>query len=298
MKHLTAFLTAVGAAAVLCAQSPGVRELELPHPPDSMTEPRDRADFLVAHFWDNLDTADTTLTHSPEFIESNFATYATIFPICNLDSVLPPAATALLAKAHGDSQFFSLLVNTADKYLYDPYSPVANEAAYAVFLEAILADSCLDPTVRPRFEMQRADIAKNAPGTPATDFDITLRSGGETTLHALLGGAPRTLLLFYDPDCHDCSVLIEEMQASPETQAALADKRLQIVAVYPDGDEDMFAAGVGKIPAGWTDGMNTGGAIFEQELYNIRHTPSVYLLAPDATVLARDIPLADILQML
>lgn len=265
-----------------------VDELQLPAVPPTLTAPADRAAYIVAHFWDNMDFADTIRSHDANFIEQNFANFASLFPLVDTDTTLVPAAAALMKRAEADREAYNLLAETADKYLYDPNSPMLNEAAYIPFLRAITGSTFIDPALRARYEAQLADATKNLPGTIAADFTITLRGGSTATLHRLCSGARAVLLMFYDPDCDNCAHLISQMKSDPALSAAVTSGNVKIIAVYPDGEADLFASGAGKIPAEWTDGMSPDGEIVESELYSIRATPTLYLLDGSARVVMKD----------
>lgn len=73
----------------------------------------------------------------------------------------------------------------ADKYLYDPNSPIRNEEFYIPVLECMVTSPLLDDTgkIRPRDRLALAQ--KNRPGTQALDFTYTLASGKQGTLHGL-----------------------------------------------------------------------------------------------------------------
>lgn len=265
-----------------------IAELQLPAVPPTLVTPADRAAYIVAHFWDNMDFADTIRSHDTNFIEQNFANFASLFPLVDADTTLAPAAAALMKRAEADRAAYNLLAETADKYLYDPNSPMLDEASYIPFLRAITASTFIEPALRARYEAQLADATKNLPGTIAADFTIARRDGSATTLHRLCRGARAVILMFYDPDCENCAHLISQMKSDPALSAAVASGKVKIVAIYPDGEADLFAAGAGKIPAEWTDGMSPDGEIVESETYSIRATPTLYLLDGSARVVMKD----------
>lgn len=279
---------AVTTPTATAAATAAVDELQLPAVPPTLVTPADRAAYIVAHFWDNMDFADTLRSHDANFIEQTFANYASLFPLVDADTTLTPAAAALMKRAEADREAYNLLAETADKYLYDPNSPMLNEAAYIPFLRAITGSTFIDSALRVRYEAQLADATKNLPGTIAANFTIALRDGSTTSLHRLCSGARAVLLMFYDPDCDNCAHLISQMKSDPALSAAVASGKVRILAVYPDGEADLFASGAGKIPTEWTDGMSPDGEIIESELYSIRATPTLYLLDGSAMVVMKD----------
>ncbi|MDE6461085.1 MAG: DUF5106 domain-containing protein [Paramuribaculum sp.] len=264
------------------------QELQMPQIPDSLRTAPLRAAYLIEHFWDNMDFSDTALSTDPQFIEQNFSNYASLFPHTDIDSVLPAAAKTLMQRAESNRDAYNLLAQTADTYLYEPESPVANENAYLYFLKAITDSQFIDSALRIRYEVQLQDVLKNRPGTVATDFDLRLRNGDTTTLLNKCKSAKANLLLFYDPDCSDCATLVNYMKRDTSLAKAIASGHLNIIAVYPEGDETQFAGAAGKIPDEWTDAINPEGAIIENELFNIPSFPTIYLLDAEGKVLLKN----------
>lgn len=263
-------------------------ELRLPAIPSTLKSAPERAAYLIAHFWDNMDFADTTMSANAQFMEQNFANYASLFPHTDIAAILPDAAKALMHRAEVNRDAYNLLAETADTYLYEPESPVANEGAYMYFLQAINESPFIDPALRTRYEIQLEDVMKNRPGTQATDFEILLRDGTNTTLLEKCKDAKATILIFYDPECDNCSRLVEEMLRDPDLNRAVSQKHLNIIAVYPDGDKEEFGKAEGKIPGGWTDGMSPNGKISEDELYSMPTFPTLYLIDANGKVLIKN----------
>ncbi len=262
-------------------------QLPLPQIPAHITVPEQRAAYIVTHFWDSMDFADTTLSHDTAFIEQNFANFASLFPLIDTRTTLSGAAVALMKKAEANRTAYNLLAETADKYLYDPESPMLSEEAYIPFLEAITGSPFIDNALRARYTAQLEDACKNRQGTTAVDFDMITRAGKKTTLLKECAGATAVILMFYDPECDNCSRIISHMDNDGALHAALTSGRVRIIAVYPDGDEDMYATAAGKIPGKWIDAINPGGKITEQELYSLRAMPSIYLLDVKGTVIIK-----------
>ena len=57
-----------------------VEELPLPSVPETLREPAERADFVVAHFWDGMDFTDRRRALDSAFVEQNFANFASVLP--------------------------------------------------------------------------------------------------------------------------------------------------------------------------------------------------------------------------
>lgn len=281
-------------AAAAAEQTPD--ELPLPAIPDALRTPGARAGYLIEHFWDSFDFRDTLRGRDLDFLEQNFVNFIALFP--HADTVSQrPAAARLLRKAEADPEAFRLLGETIEKYLYDPNSPMLNEASYALFLEEMLRSPLLDdPYARMRPEMQLADIGKNRPGTEAADFSYLTRSGKRARLRNTPGET--ILLLFYDPDCSHCAEIIEALAADSRLAEAVEQGRTKVLMVYPDDDKALWKSTCARYPASWEVAMATDGTIAEQMAYVLRAMPSIYLLDRDKRVILKDAPPAAVVAAL
>ena len=92
----------------------------------------------------------------------------------------------------------------------------------------------------------------------------------------------RTVLLFYNPTCGECSQIIAELTADNAIAELIGNGGIKMVAVYQDGDRDEWDTHAEKIPDDWTDGFTT--ADLADTLYAIPELPALYLVAPDGTI--------------
>lgn len=272
----------------LTVEKVALTELPLPEVPASLRTPEERAAYVLNHYWDALDFADTTLVRSQAFIEPYFATYATLFPI--VDSTTKKAAAAsLLKRAEADRDAYNLIAATADTYLGENDSPVADTETYMAFLSALADAAYLDSARLTRVKATLESLEKNRPGTPATDFTVILPSGAESTMRQLSASHRLTLLLFHDPECADCSALIGKMYTDPLLTDALSKGLLKIIAVNVSGEYDKWKSDPHHIPAQWTDAFSPEGEVMAEEIYHLPTLPSLYLLDANQTVMSREI---------
>ena len=154
------------AAAPKAPVPDAVEELPLPLVPSTMTEPTDRAAFIAEHFWDTMDFADTLRSYDEAFMEQNFANFANILPFVDRQRA-QSAVDRLMKGAEADSVAYGKLADIAEKYLYDPNSPMLDEESYILFLNAITGSEFMDRDSRLRFESHLADALKNRLGSTA-----------------------------------------------------------------------------------------------------------------------------------
>ncbi|RHO67081.1 DUF5106 domain-containing protein [Parabacteroides sp. AF48-14] len=272
-----------------------VKPFTLPAIPITLTDPATRADYLVAHYWDSLDFADTTRL-TDEQIEQAFADYLDVLAYASPDAANTSIGRTL-DKARPVQAAFGWFTEMYEKYLYDPNSPMQNEERYRVVLEHIIADQQIEDIykVRPAFQLEQEN--KNRPGNVASDFTYTLANGKKGTLHGIK--ADYTLLFFYDPECPDCRHTREFLQQSEQVTNLVNSGKLKILALYPDEDIETWKAYRSAIPPTWLNACDgTAAKKIKSKLYAIRAIPSLYLLDKNKRVLLRDAVIEQIIPVL
>ncbi len=259
-------------------------ELPLPTVPASLRTPRERAAYILEHFWDAMDFTDTLRSRDAAFVEQNFANFASVFPHADT-AVVRRAAAQLLRRAEHDTAGYLLLAETAEKYLYEPFSPIYDEGHYSFFLDELLRTQRLDASEKIRYRYQQQAIAKNRPGSRAADFTYLDRDGRRRTLHGTPG--QRLLVLFYDPECPHCDEVLELLRSDARLAAAIAAGDISVLAIFADGDRASWPQSAKGIPAAWSAGLDLTG-VQEHDRYVLRNLPALYLLDRDRTVLLKE----------
>lgn len=255
--------------------------------PETMTEPQERRSFLLLHYWDNYDFADTALLRRPEVTEQGLVNYVALAGShpdeAEVGRALDVFCGRLLASEEAAKEMPALM----EKYLYDPMSPMPDEALYARFLDALLAHVPADDARRGRWTFLRALLGRNNPGQRAENFTYYLPDGQRRTLAETPVNAPVLLLFFYDPECENCHATLQEMKANDALAEAVRSGRAQVLAVYTEGNPGLWRARLDEIPAGWTVGADRE-QIKTEALYDLKAMPSLYLLDADRRVLLKD----------
>ena len=263
-----------------------IPELELPNVPATLRDLRTRANYIVAHFWDALDFRDTRRSRNRAFMEQSFSNFISVFPYAG-EQEQRETVGSLLKKAEADSAAYMLLIDIAEKYLYETESPMQSEDYYIFFLENIVTSPILGTqgTIRPRRQLEAA--RKNRPGMTAADFAYTTRNGRRTTLHktAVKG---ELLLMFYDPDCEHCKETMAEMQQNKQLANQIAEGVRTVLAIYSGDDRELWQRTAVSLPENWVVGYESG-LMQETGAYVLRTMPTLYLLDRDKKVVQKEV---------
>ena len=263
--------------------------LPLPSVPSDLTVPMQRADYIMRHFWDAMDWNDTCAARNSAFMEINMVNFFSIAPHASSDAVTS-SFRDFAAHAAADSISLQLVAELSHRYLGERQSPVYHEPSYEIMCR-VLAD-CYQPQSPQRVYLDYAlqTLAKNRHGTRAADFTFIDRHGRTRTLFSTLRQGTVTLLIFFDPGCSDCHTLTAALTRDSSIARQITDGALAVTLITPfDTDPAAWQRYADTLPTAWTVGYSPLGQIDTDELYDLPAIPSIYLLAPDGTVIHRNL---------
>jgi len=293
MKRLIATIILTAVVIVMDAQA----TFPYPEMPTTLTSPSERGAYLAVHYWDNYDFADTTLIDRQEIAEQGFANFIDLLP--RLDSIAAARGISIFGeKAFGgetQGKVADGFETMMEHYLADPNSPMRNEGLYILFLEAQIKamDKNGFNTSRPKEKLTTA--MRNRPGTKASDLEFTTRQGQHSSLWAT--DAKQLLLIFYDPACDHCSEILRLLHEDKKIQGWVADGELKVLAVYTEGNRQLWLDTCEGMPGEWTVAID-GSGIVANNIYDLPAMPVFYLLDNDKKVVMKDPSLSDLLNAL
>lgn len=279
------FLMVLCMAMSVCGvKAQGGVEFPYPQIPTMMTEPQQRATYLLMHYWDNVDFKDMKLVANDDFMEQGFVNYLSVLPIVDAQTA-ERSVEAMMKRAEVNVVAYKKLVNIAEKYLFEPNSPMVSDEMYIMFLNQVLKTSVLSKVEKARFEYQHKVVMKNRVGSVATDFLYIDKEGKSGTLHKFEAG--ETLLIFYDPDCDNCTEIIEKLRYNRELNAKIMSGKMKVLAIYAEDNLELWKRELAKMPTNWVVGRAVS-KIKPLGLYILRAMPAIYLLDKDKKVVKKE----------
>lgn len=274
--------TALSTELEPCAE--GTRRFKRPAERLSDLKTPEQLEEYIAHYWDDFDfeCGERVSEYDEVDTYSAFAAYVMIIPREQADSLL----RKLIHRAEQSREVLDFFSEMAHEVLNDPNSPTRNDEYYIPILETLLESDLLDEfdKIVPQHDLKMA--RQNGIGTIANDLKYTLLSGATHSLHSLK--ADFTILLFNNPGCEMCATIIDEISHSEVIRALSNELKITTLAVYPDEDLEAWRNYLPNMPQGWICAYDRGMMITQQESYDLKAIPSLYLLDRDKRVLIKD----------
>ncbi len=242
--------------------------------------------YMEEHYWDNVpfDDAEFFLHADTTSMLRAFVQYAAqMVPWDNP----APTMSALMKRASVNKPALEFFAMLADKSLYYSESPVRSDELYIPVLEALIASPFLDQYEKMPYEYRLHMAQQNRIGSVANDFTYTTASGRTGTLHKI--PSKYTLLYLNNPGCPMCGTITEGLTKSELVTRLMKERKLTILAIYPDEDLTAWREHLKDFPATWIVGYDAGTHMSNDELYDLRAIPSIYLLDKEKKVLAKDL---------
>ena len=277
------------------AQSPRQEqavEPQFPFPsiPSTLTEPEERKEYLLQHYWDNFDFSDSALVNNRDVSEQGFVNQIALLA----DGITGPElirqsmdnfCSGMEQNTHARKVFMQM----AEDYLYDPNSPFYNEDLYLVYLKRMVQSKALDEAQKSTLAFKAELASRNRVGTEATDFVYYLPDGSKRSLKQTSVRGNRMILVFYDPECPSCHETLQQMMDDTALANAVDKGNVTVTAIYTEGNEDAWKKALPQMPENWIIG-NDRMAVKDHALYDLKAMPSLYLLDARKQVLLKDVP--------
>ena len=274
------------------------KEFPFPTIPSTLTEPETRKSYLLTHYWEQFDFADTTLVDNRDITEQGFVNFIALLADGTTSDELTRKSMENWCKRFILSTYACpVLMKMADDYFYNPNSPFYNEHLYGMYLEALIKEFPKGEAQVSRFSFRLNLLKRNNPGDRATDFTYYLPDGNRCTLAATPVKGDRLLLVFYDPECESCHAVLGQMTASAALAKAVQTGRISVLAIYTEGNEEVWRKALPDMPEGWTIGADHE-AVKTGALYDLKAMPSLYLLDGQKKVLLKDAAFEEISRFL
>jgi hypothetical protein len=266
-------------------QTNEVPVFEMVSVPNLITDPQRRAEYAIAQYWDKFNFSDTAYIHYPEVTEQALSNYIYIMGNASKEKAIS-SIRGMLKKAEVEKVMYTYFTGLYEKYLYDPNAPMRNEELYIPVLQAMVQTPLLDEVekIRPAHLLEM--VLKNRLGEAAADFTYELANGKTGRLYEVK--SDYLILYFYNPDCENCREVTRNISQSQLINGLISAGKLKVLSIYPDEDKQEWRKHVPEMATTWINGDDKDAILKNEEIYDLRAIPCLYLLDKNKTVLLKD----------
>ena len=269
--------------------------------PSVITTPEDALVYLAENYWTGITEPSRSYCCDSVYVsgvdksvvEQKFADWTLVLDNVQME-IADKAIANLYDKAYAceknnpSSNVFETFVSLAQRYFYDPNSPLRNEDYYLPFVSRYAQYEGLSDVEKGKYAREARLCSLNRKGTKAADFRFADRRGRIRNLYDIK--ADLTLVFFSNPGCNACMEIINVLKEQPVISSLIKSGRMAVLNIYIDEDIQAWRSYMSVYPEQWYNGFDPDLVVRNDELYNIRAIPSLYLLDKEKNVLMKDVP--------
>ncbi len=257
---------------------------EIPTLPNGRKDSSYAYRYFKAHFWDDMDLADSRLIRTPVF-HTKLKKYVDQVVVQHPDSIFKEAVI-LIEKARSDPDMFKYIIWFIT-YHYENSDIMGFEKVFVDIVDRYyisgdapwVSGPVLENIIKKASRIRPLLLGELAPNMIMMDTNNQLVS--LYNVDAFI-----TILLFWDPDCGHCEKEIPDLKEVYDTYKEKYE--LEIFAVCSDTSLVKWKKHIIKREMNWinVDGPRTVTGDYH-ELYDIQTTPVIYILDMNKKILAK-----------
>ena len=187
-----------------------------------------------------------------------------------------------------ETSFYEIF-DRMEKILGSNVSPYKMENSYIKMLKYMLSYKNLETARKTRYEHELSIIDKNHTGDILPNFRIVMSNGDTTTFHQIK--SDYMLLYLQHPTCPTCREVRGRMANFAALNSAIAKGNLKVLTVYFEDDANVWKNFIHSSEANpsYLHGWNFDQTIEENNLFDTRTIPYMFLIDKDKRVIRKDI---------
>lgn len=268
-------------SAIMSAQTqPNKTYFPYPSVPENLTTLYDRSDYLIEHFWErcNLKSA---FSYRDKFKQA-FSDYVGIIPYANRD-VVTKSVAELIKEVKKNPANMLTLGKIAEETLYSDSAVIWSDELYYPFAKAVAETKKIANEDKARFKYHAQVLSHSQIGMTAFELPYTNELGEQCNLKDIV--SPITIIFINEYDCDDCMFAKARLSTNIKANELITEGTLNIVSLSPSEADEEWREAMSSYPDKWIK-----AATPEVESYfDIRMTPSIYILNNKREIVAKNI---------
>jgi hypothetical protein len=280
LRKILTYALIAGSAALMSAQDRIVIDplFEYPTAPESMDGLQERSEYLLEHFWDNMDFKNKS-TVDQNALNDAFSVYSA--PMRFADAAKVDTSVQKLLSSISKNPALSLqFAKAAEESLYGPRAYYWNDDIFLRFVDNVLSNKSIKKERKLRYQRIKTQLVNTLQGSVPPGFDYVTPAGKTAHYHP---NGVITVIEFGDPDCDDCRHAKLRMDTDIRFSTLVDKGKVNVLFIYVDPEEG-WEEKLKDYPSKWHVGASEEVA----DIYDIRNTPSIYVIDKEGHVAAKN----------
>ena len=252
---------------------------EYPVSPEEIVTLSDKSNWLMQHFWDNMDFKKKGAVNQSALNDA-FKVYSLPMQWAEKAEV-DKSVASLLDKIQKNPTLLLQFTKAAESSLYSERADIWIDEVYLKFLDAFLKNKKIPEIRKRRYERQMRQISNSLNGSIAPSFDFTTPTGTPGKFQPI---GVFTIIEFGDPDCDDCRHAKLRMETDVRFSSLVERGLVNVLFILPD-PVDGWQTKMTDYPANWV----TGASDTVSDILDLRLTPSFYVIGKDGKIMEKNV---------
>ncbi len=252
---------------------------EYPVAPEEIISLSDKSNWLMQHFWDNMDFKKKDAVNQSAL---NDAFRVFTLPMQWADKTeVDKAVDSMLSQLSKNPTLLLQFTKAAEESLYGQRAKIWIDEVYIKYLEAFLKNKKISDSRKIRYRRQLEQLKSSMIGQIAPSFNFTTPTGNPGKFQPI---GVFTIIEFGDPDCDDCRHAKLKMETDMRFTSLVDRGLVNVLFIIPD-PVDGWQTNIGDYPSNWV----VGASDTVSDILDIRSTPSFYVIGKDGKIIAKNI---------
>ena len=252
---------------------------EYPVAPEEIISLSDKSNWLMQHFWDNIDLKKKDAVNQSAL---NDAFRVFTLPMQWADKAeVDKAVDNMLSQIAKNPTLLLQFTKAAEESLYGQRAKIWIDEVYVKYLESFLKNKKISDSRKIRYRKQLSQIKNSLIGNTPSSFDFVTPTGNPGKFQPI---GVFTIIEFGDPDCDDCRHAKLKMETDMKFTSLVDRGIVNVMFIVPD-PIDGWQTKIGEYPSNWV----VGASDTVSDILDIRNTPSFYVIGKDGKILAKNI---------
>ena len=252
---------------------------EYPVAPEEIESLVDKSNWLMQHFWDNMDFKSKAAVDQTALNDA-FRVYA--FPMQWAEKTeVDKSVDGMLKLLEKNPTLLLQFTKAAEEALYGQRAKVWIDEVYMKYLQSYLKNKKIGAARKKRYERQYKLLSNSLLGTTPSSFTFTTPVGNPGKFEPI---GVYTIIEFGDPDCDDCRHAKLKMETDIKFSSLVERGLVNVMFIIPDPSEGWQTQLTGY-PSNWV----VGGSDDVSDILDIRTSPSFWVIGKDGKIKAKNV---------